>query len=65
MNNKPQNYRGVRPATLVSVIEGDGKDVPFHTVDYVVVFDVGDGIQRQITLGKVVPLTEEEVSFFK
>ena len=58
------NYRGVRPATLVSIKEGDGThENPAHIVDYVTVFEEVAGLIRQLTLGKVVPLSEEERSW--
>lgn len=58
------NYRGVRPATLVSIKEGDGTpENPAHIVDYVTVFEEVAGLMRERTLGKVVPLTEEEKSW--
>lgn len=57
-------YRGVKPATIVTVLEGNGKDVPLELVQYVIVFENVGGMERQITLGKVVPLTEEEKSYF-
>lgn len=57
-------YRGVKPANIVSVLEGDGKDFPFEIVTYVLGYELVDGIMRQITLGKILPLTEKERSYF-
>lgn len=56
-------YRGVYPATIVSVLEGDGDRYPYDEVDYVVVHNPVMGNSK--TLGKVVPLTEEEKKGFK
>ena len=56
-----QHYRGVRPATLVRVLEGTGESSsPYGEVDYVIAFERVQGIERMVTIGKVVPLTEEE-----
>lgn len=54
---KTQNYRGVKPATLVKVLEGDGtiKD-PYTEVNYVIVYEYVENEIRQITLGKVVEI---------
>lgn len=55
------NYRGIRPAMLVNVLEGNGTvDAPYHKVEYVIVYQEINGIVRQITLGKVAYLTDEE-----
>lgn len=67
--NKPkviiQNYRGVRPATVVVVKEGNGtEESPYKEVEYVIGFAEVCGIQRQITLGKITKLTQEEESWF-
>lgn len=52
------NYRGVKPATLVKVLEGKGtKDSPYQEVDYVIVYENIEGIVRQVTVGKVVPFS--------
>lgn len=59
------NYKGVKPATIVTVAEGDGSiGNPYRTTDYVLMFENVQGIQRQITYGKIVPLTEEELDSF-
>lgn len=60
-----QKYRGVRPAELVSVIEGDGAEYPYQEVTYVLSCTEINGLVRSITIGKIVPLTEEEKSWFK
>lgn len=51
------NYRGVKKATLISVLEGDGKNVPFEIIDYVLVETIGGD---PVTYGKVVKLSPEE-----
>ena len=60
MNKQIIKYRGVRPAHLISVCEGDGKDIPFEIVDYVLV-PRNDGVL--ITYGKIIKLSPEEQSF--
>ncbi len=58
MKKTIQNYRGVRPAQLVSVLEGEGvPESPYQIVEYVLLAKT-DG--TYITHGKIVPLTEEE-----
>ena len=49
------NYKGVRPATLVKVLEGDGSvEHPFEQVDYVIVNELEGGRTRPVTIGKVI-----------
>ena len=64
MEKKTQNYRGVYPAEVVCVLEGNGDDIPFEQVQYVLRFKQVGGISRAETVGKVVPLTEEEQKWF-
>lgn len=53
-DKKLTRYRGVRPATLVRVCEGDGtEERPYEEVDYVIVHENVAGLTRQKTLGKV------------
>lgn len=60
-----QNYRGIKPAELVYVLEGDGSEGnPFKNEAYVVVWTNIDSVTRMKTLGKVAELTEEERSWF-
>lgn len=60
-----QNYRGVRPAEIITVIEGNGtKEAPFQTVRYVITFTSVGGVNRMETIGKIVDLTEEERNWF-
>lgn len=59
-----KKYRGVRPASLIRVLEGNGVDIPYEEVDYVIVFQGVAGLERQTTLGKVVPLTPDEIESF-
>ena len=60
---KIQNYRGVQQATIVNVKEGDGThEDPARVTKYVISFDGLDG--RYVTVGKIVPLTEEELGWF-
>lgn len=62
---KIQNYRGIRPAEIVVVLEGNGTtEYPYEEVKYVVEFEHVAGIRRMRTLGKVVNLTEEERNWF-
>lgn len=62
---KIQNYRGIRDALLVQVLEGNGSvERPYETVDYVVSQELVDGEWRFETIGRVVPLTEDERSWF-
>lgn len=62
---KIQNYRGVRPAMLICVLEGDGTaENPYKEVQYAATISWEDGIDRPVTLGKLVPLTDEEKSWF-
>ena len=63
--SKGTNYKGVRPAEIVAVLEGDGtQENPYRQTDYVLEHVVVDGFTRMITAGKIVPLTEEERRFF-
>lgn len=64
MEDKRQNYRGVKPVEIVSVLEGNGKDIPFKVVEYVIGYEETAGVTRMKTLGKIVPLTEEERKWF-
>lgn len=60
---KIQNYRGVQQATIVNVKEGDGtREDPAIVTKYVILFDGLAG--RDITVGKIVPLTDEELTWF-
>ena len=59
-----QNYRGIKPAEIITVLEGDGEKIPFDTTQYVIGYENVAGITRMITLGKLVPLTEEEKDWF-
>lgn len=61
---KAINYRGIKPAAIVTVIEGDGVAVPFAKVQYVLSFEDRFGISTPVTLGKIVPLSEEERAMF-
>lgn len=54
---KPINYRGIKQATLLAVVEGDGtNENPYKIVEYVVGFKGG----KVQTLGKLVQLSVEE-----
>lgn len=53
-------YRGIRTALAIGVCEGDGADIPYQIVEYIVEQKNND---TWITVGKVVPLSEEERSF--
>ncbi len=51
---KKANYRGIRPASVITVLEGEGtNNSPYEEVHYVVVIEEVCGIPRPITLGKV------------
>ena len=53
------NYRGIRPASLITVLEGDGtEEAPFTKVSYVIVMEQKCGTVRPVTIGMVAPLTE-------
>lgn len=56
MKKEPIKYRGVRTGLIVGVLEGNGTDIPYELIEYVIV-----GGQ---TLGKIVPLTPEERALF-
>lgn len=61
MKKKP-NYRGVKEAYLIIVLEGDGTEkAPFENVEYVLTADQY-GLK---TIGKVVPLKDDEIAFKK
>ena len=54
-----KNYRGIRPASIVIVLEGEGTiDSPYNEVEYVIVMEEIHGIIRPVTIGTVTPLTE-------
>lgn len=59
------NYKGIKPANIVTVLEGNGtKDEPFKNVKYILEYiDTIAGI-RLVTTGKLVELTEDEKKFF-
>lgn len=62
----PMNYRGIRPANLVTVLEGNGTpERPYQNVTYVLAYQDVEGLERLVTLGKLVPLTEEERGNFR
>jgi len=61
---KLKNYRGIAPAHLICVLEGNGEDIPFQEVKYVVEYETIAGLTRLRTLGKVVELTEQERYWF-
>lgn len=56
------NYRGIKIAHIICIIEGEGTvEQPMEQVDYVVSYaDNGD----LVTLGKIVPLSKEERDMF-
>ena len=59
------NYRGIKPASVVVVLEGEGTQAsPYKEEQYVVEFQNIAGLPRQITVGKIVPLTTEERDSF-
>ncbi len=59
------NYRGIQEANIVNVLEGKGTpDSPYEQVRYVVAFQNVGSIDRLITLGKIVELTEAERRMF-
>ena len=65
MKNKIQNYRGIKPANTLCVLEGNGtEESPYQNVIYVIVYEMVGGMERLVTIGKVVPLTEEEKKNF-
>lgn len=60
-----QNYRGVKPAHIVVVLEGNGtKEHPWKEEQYVIAYENYGGISRLTTIGKIIPLTEEEKTNF-
>ena len=55
--NKTIRYRGVRPAEIITVLEGDGTpEEPFTEVEYVIAYVEMHGFVRSKTLGKIVPI---------
>ena len=53
------NYKGIRPASIVMVLEGKGTpENPYREVEYVIVMEEVCGITRPVTLGTVTPLAE-------
>ena len=53
-NMKITNYRGIKPASIVTVLEGKGtEDSPFTEVMYVVAMEDVQGFIRPITIGKI------------
>lgn len=55
--NKTIRYRGVRPAEIITVLEGDGTpEEPFTEVEYVIGYVEINGLFRTKTLGKIVPI---------
>lgn len=58
---KIKNYRGVRQATIVIVLEGNGtENSPYEEVRYVIAIG-DDGVAR--TIGKIIDLQEDEKNF--
>ena len=58
-------YKGIRPASIVTVSEGNGtEENPYQYVQYVVTMESVCGLSRPITLGKLQELTAEEKSEF-
>ena len=58
---KIQNYRGIRDAFLVTVLEGNGTpENPYQEVDYVISQKLHGSEWRFETIGKIVSLSEEE-----
>lgn len=64
MKENIQNYRGVFPAEVVIVLEGNGKDIPFQEVQYVMRYKIVCGVGRLETIGKVQSLSEKEKAWF-
>lgn len=63
---KLNNYRGVYPANIVTILEGDG--TPGHSyenVRYVLGYKNTEAGIRLTTLGKMIDLTEEDKSVFE
>jgi hypothetical protein len=51
------NYRGIKPASIVTVLEGNGtEDSPFTEVLYVIIMQDVRGLIRPVTIGKVTEL---------
>lgn len=66
MKNVTQHYRGTQPAVIVNVLEGNGtEEYPSQIVRYVLQVEEVGGISRPVTIGKIVPLTEEEKLWYK
>lgn len=55
-----QHYRGIIPLMGVKVLEGDGDARPYQEVIYVLAEGSPIEGKKLATLGKLVPLTEEE-----
>ncbi len=56
------NYRGILQASIVTVLEGDGKEIPYQEKMYVI---CPDTTGKLVTIGTVTPLTEEEKTSVK
>ena len=55
--NKGIRYKGVRPAEIITVLEGDGTpEDPFTEVQYVIGYVEVNGLFRTKTLGKIIPV---------
>lgn len=62
---KLNNYRGIAPAYVVVVLEGDGStERPYENVRYVLGHARVGGLDRLVTLGKITKLTENEKAAF-
>ena len=59
------NYRGIKPAEIITVLEGEGtRESPYTVVQYVVSYQQVSGFDRMYTVGKIVELTEKEKESF-
>lgn len=59
---KKDNYKGVKPAEVVTVLEGDGSiEFPYTEVQYVLGYQDFNGFTRMVTLGKIVPVDVRKV----
>ena len=57
--NLEGNYRGIRPANIVTVLEGKGtEESPYRNVEYVVAYENISGFSRMVTVGKIIPISE-------
>ncbi len=66
MKELTQHYRGTQPAIIVNVLEGYGtEEHPSQIVKYVLQVEEVGGISRPVTIGKIIPLSEEEQSWYK